>query len=204
MRLFMHYALSPARLRAPLARAQPLQPAARCGRRTLAFDADLVALLPSLKAYALSLCRNGAMADDLVQGASASAMASASSFQVGTSMRAWLFTILRNQYFSTLRKRRREVEDADGKSAEKLSMRPSQNDAVDLQDTMRAMRKLPTIHSDLLMLLGPSGFTYDDAAKKSGCAVGTIKSRAHRARGSLATMLAELERRGAPREIALC
>lgn len=200
----MHYALSPTRERVPLARAPPLPRMADRGPRTLVFDADLVALLPSLKAYALSLCRNGAMADDLVQAASAGAMASAPSFQVGSSMRAWLFTILRNQYFSTLRKRRREVEDADGKSAEQLSVRPSQNDAVDLDDTMRAMRKLPTIHSDLLMLLGPGGLTYDDAAKKSGCAVGTIKSRAHRARGSLALMLTELERRGAPPEMELC
>jgi RNA polymerase sigma-70 factor, ECF subfamily len=151
-------------------------------RRALAFDEELVALLPSLRAYALSLCRNGAMADDLVQGASAGAMANASSFEVGSSMRAWMFTILRNQYFSTLRKRRREVEDADGKSAEQLSVRPSQNDAVDLDDAMRALRNLPTIHGDLLMLLGPGGLTYDEAAQKSGCAVGTIKSRAHRAR----------------------
>jgi RNA polymerase sigma-70 factor, ECF subfamily len=200
----MNYALSPTRERVPLARAPPLHPAARCGRRALAFDAELVTLLPSLKAYALSLCRNGAMADDLVQGASAGAMASAPLFRAGSSMRAWMFTILRNQYFSTLRKRRREVEDADGKSAEQLSVRPSQDDAVDLDDTMRAMRKLPTIHSDLLMLLGPGGLTYDEAAQQSGCAVGTIKSRAHRARGSLAAMLTELERRGAPREMALC
>jgi RNA polymerase sigma-70 factor (ECF subfamily) len=151
-----------------------------------------------LKAYALSLCRNSAMADDLVQAASTGAMAGAPSFQVGSCMRAWLFTILRNQYFSTLRKRRREVEDADGKSAEQLSVRPSQNDAVDLDDTMRAMRKLPTIHGDLLMLLGPGGLTYDEAAQESGCAIGTIKSRAHRARGSLAAMLTELERRARP------
>jgi RNA polymerase sigma-70 factor (ECF subfamily) len=200
----MHYALSPAPSRAPPVRARPVQPTARCGRRALAFDAELVTLLPSLKAYALSLCRNSAMADYLVQASSTGAMAGAPSFQVGSCMRAWLFTILRNQYFSTLRKRRREVEDADGKSAEQLSVRPSQNDAVDLDDTMRAMRKLPTIHGDLLMLLGPGGLTYDEAAQESGCAIGTIKSRAHRARGSLAAMLTELERRGAPREMALC
>jgi RNA polymerase sigma-70 factor, ECF subfamily len=200
----MHHALSPTRERAPLARGPPLPRMAASSRRALVFDADLVALLPTLKAYALSLCRNGAMADDLVQGASTGAMGSASSFQVGSSMRAWLFTILRNQYFSTLRKRRREVEDVDGKSADQLSVRPSQNDAVDLNDTMRAMRKLPTIHSDLLMLLGPGGLTYDEAAQKSGCAIGTIKSRAHRARGSLTAMMAQLERHAAPHETALC
>ena len=118
-------------------------------------------------------------------------------------MRAWLFTILRNQYFSTLRKRRREVEDADGKSADNSQCGQVRTMLWTLE-TMRAMRKLPTIHSDLLMLLGPGGLTYDEAAQESGCAVGTIKSRAHRARGSLATMLTDLERRGAPREMALC
>lgn len=193
----MTYALS-VRPRTPLARAPPVLPVAHCGRRALAFDADLVALLPSLRAYALSLCRNGVLADDLVQGACTGAMTSAGSFQVGTSMRAWLFTILRNQYFSILRKRRREVEDADGKSAERLTVGPRQDHAVDLQETLRALRKLTPKHSNLLMLLGPGGLTYEEAAQESGCEMGTIKSRASRARRRLTDIISEAGRAVAP------
>ena len=187
----MSYTFSPAR--EPVQLTPPLPRLADRARRTSAFDADLVALLPSLKAYALSLCRNGPMADDLVQAASAGAMANARLFLVGSSMRAWMFTILRNQYFSILRKRRREVEDADGKSADRLSLKPNQNDAVDLADTMRGLRTLSAKHGELLMLLGPGGLTYDEAAQRSGCAVGTIKSRLNRARKRLAQTMVELE-----------
>jgi RNA polymerase sigma-70 factor (ECF subfamily) len=194
----MSYAFSPAHEPVQLARRPPLPRMADRAQRSTAFDADLVALLPTLKAYAVSLCRNGALADDLVQAASAGAMANARLFQVGSSMRAWLFTILRNQYFSILRKRRREVEDADGKSAERLSIEPNQNHAVDLQDTMRAMRGLPTIHSELLVLLGSGGLTYDEAAQRSGCAVGTIKSRVNRARKRLSQLMAELDGHSEP------
>jgi RNA polymerase sigma-70 factor, ECF subfamily len=194
----MSYAFSPAGEPVQLARRPPTPRMTGRAQRSTAFDADLVALLPSLKAYAVSLCRNGALADDLVQAASAGAMANARLFQVGSSMRAWMFTILRNQYFSILRKRRREIEDADGKSAERLSVEPNQNHAVDLQDTMRAMRRLPTIHSELLVLLGSGGLTYDEAAQRSGCAVGTIKSRVNRARKRLSQQMAELDGHSEP------
>jgi RNA polymerase sigma-70 factor (ECF subfamily) len=157
--------------------------------RTTGFDAELVKLQPNMRAFARSLCGNHATADDLVQGTILSALANSTSYLPGSNMRAWLFTILRNTYFSQLRKRRREVEDANGKYTEALATEPTQDDIVDLHDTMRAVSRLSRGHRQVLMMVGRDGLTYDEAALDSGCAVGTIKSRTHRARGRLADLL---------------
>lgn len=158
--------------------------------RDQVFDASLIALLPTLRGFARGLCGNVATADDLVQGACASAMTHSASFVHGTSMRAWLFTILRNQYYSQLRKRRREVEDADGSYAGGLATLPNQDHVVDLSDMMQALGRLKRSHRDVLKLVGEDGLSYEAAALSSGCAVGTIKSRTHRARRQLAALLA--------------
>ena len=75
---------------------------------------DLVAAIPNMRAFAISLCGNRDRADDLVQEALVKAWNHLDSFQVGTNLKAWLFTILRNAYFSELRKTKREVADSDG------------------------------------------------------------------------------------------
>src|SRR3569832_1162530 len=82
--------------------------------------------VPSLRAFAISLCGNVARADDLVQETLLRALASIDSFQPGTNMSAWLFTILRNHFRSEYRKRRREVEDSDGHYAGARGARPEQ------------------------------------------------------------------------------
>src|SRR5690606_4097056 len=92
-----------------------------------AFKADLIELLPSLRAFARSLAHNPALADDLVQDTLVKALANVERFEPGTNLRAWLFTILRNHYYSQLRKSKREVEDADGKFAARMSSRPEQD-----------------------------------------------------------------------------
>src|ERR1700682_4533473 len=70
---------------------------------------------PSLRAFAMSLCGNVDRADDLVQETLLRAIANINSFEPGTNMSAWVFTILRNLFRSEYRKRRREVEDGDGR-----------------------------------------------------------------------------------------
>jgi RNA polymerase sigma-70 factor (ECF subfamily) len=100
-----------------------------------------------------------------------------------------LFTILRNTYFSERRKRRREVEDADGTYAARLASQPAQHGHMDMQDFRAALVKLPDDQREALVLVGAAGFSYEEAAEISGCAVGTIKSRVNRARNRLAGML---------------
>src|SRR5438105_15887999 len=87
---------------------------------------DILASVPSLRAFAISLSGNVDRADDLVQETLLRAMANIDSFQPGTNLPAWLFTILRNLFRSEYRKRRREVEDADGSYAEALKYYPEQ------------------------------------------------------------------------------
>ena len=105
-------------------------------------------------------------------------------------MPAWLFTILRNLFRSEYRKRRREVEDADGRYAETLKSHPEQTGRVEFSEFRAALAKLPSDQREALILVGASGFSYEDAATICGCAVGTIKSRVNRARTRLADLLA--------------
>jgi RNA polymerase sigma-70 factor, ECF subfamily len=153
------------------------------------FKSELIEFLPSLRAFARSLAHNPALADDLVQDTLVKALANVDRYEPGTNMRAWLFTILRNHYYSQLRKSKREVEDAEGKFAARLSSRPEQDGSVDLEDFKAAFARLAPDHREVLTLVGASGCSYEEAARICGCAVGTIKSRVNRARRKLADML---------------
>src|SRR5215470_17981752 len=149
----------------------------------------LLAAVPSLRAFAISLSGNVDRADDLVQETLLRALAHIDSFEPGTNMSAWLFTILRNLFRSEYRKRRREVEDADGSYAEMLKTQPSQEERVEFQEFREALAKLPPDQREALILVGASGFSYEEAADICGCAIGTIKSRVNRARTRLAELM---------------
>lgn len=149
----------------------------------------LVAQIGSLRAFAVSLCGDRDRADDLVQETLFKAWNHLDSFKEGTNLKAWLFTILRNTYFSERRKRKREVEDADGSYAARLASRPEQHGHMEMKDFQEALSHLPDDQREALVLVGAAGFSYEEAAEISGCAVGTIKSRVNRARGRLADAL---------------
>src|SRR3954466_11616899 len=150
----------------------------------------VLAAVPSLRAFAISLCGNVDRADDLVQETLLRALANINSFEPGSNMPAWLFTILRNLFRSEYRKRRREVEDADGSYAETLKSQPEQGSRLEFNEFRVALDKLPPDQREALILVGASGFSYEEAAAICGCAVGTIKSRVNRARTRLADLLA--------------
>ena len=150
----------------------------------------MLGAVPSLRAFAISLSGNVDRADDLVQETLLRAMANIDSFQPGTNMSAWLFTILRNLFRSEYRKRRREVEDSDGSYAESLKSHPEQHSRVEFEEFRTALAKLPPDQREALILVGASGFSYEEAAAICECAVGTIKSRVNRARTRLAELLA--------------
>ena len=145
--------------------------------------------VPSLRAFAISLCGNVDRADDLVQETLLRAWANLNSFEPGTNMSAWLFTILRNLFRSEYRKRRREVADGEGTYAETLKSQPEQTSRVEFEEFRTALAKLPSDQREALVLVGASGFSYEEAAGICGCAVGTIKSRVNRARTRLAELM---------------
>ncbi len=149
----------------------------------------ILGAVPSLRAFAISLCGNVDRADDLVQETLLRALANINSFQPGTNMSAWLFTILRNHFRSEYRKRRREVEDSDGHYAESLKTQPTQIGQVEFGEFRGALAQLPADQREALVLVGASGFSYEEAANICGCAVGTIKSRVNRARTRLAELM---------------
>jgi RNA polymerase sigma-70 factor (ECF subfamily) len=150
----------------------------------------MLSAVPSLRAFAISLCGNVDRADDLVQETLLRAWANIHSFEPGTNMSAWLFTILRNLFRSEYRKRRREVPDGDGTYADTLKTQPEQTSRVEFEEFRVALNKLPTDQREALVLVGASGFSYEEAAEICGCAVGTIKSRVNRARTRLAELMA--------------
>ncbi len=150
---------------------------------------ELVTHLPALRAFALSLTRNRASADDMMQDTVLKAWSNMDKFQPGTNMRAWLFTILRNNYYSSRRKLNREVADVDNVFSDTLSVKPDHDGRLQMMDFKNAFEKLADEHREALILVGASGFSYDDAAEMCGVAAGTMKSRVNRARAKLTELL---------------
>lgn len=151
--------------------------------------ADLLAVIPNLRAFAVSLCGSLDHADDLVQETLVKAWGKLDTFTAGTNLRAWLFTILRNIYYSEYRKRRREVADPEGAFAANLTAAPAQGSHMDLLDFRAALQQLPSDQREALILIGASGLSYEEASAICGCAIGTLKSRVNRARNRLAAIL---------------
>lgn len=151
---------------------------------------DEIALhLGPLRAFAISLTRNVPAADDLVQETIMKAWSNIDKYQPGTRMRAWLFTILRNTFYSDRRKHRREVPDPDGLHAQSLYVRPVHDDKLAFRDFLRAFDQLSAEHREVLILVGASDFSCEEAAETMGVAVGTVKSRTSRARARLAQLM---------------
>jgi RNA polymerase sigma-70 factor, ECF subfamily len=150
---------------------------------------QLLSAIPSLRAFAISLCGNPDRADDLVQDTLVKAWSNLHRFERGTNLNAWLFTILRNGFFSEHRKRVREVEDVDGSYSNRLTTVPEQGGHLDFEDFRAALMNLPHDQREALLLVGAQGFSYEETAEICGCAVGTVKSRVNRARTRLAELL---------------
>ena len=150
---------------------------------------ELVTHLPAMRAFAINLTRNSTTADDMVQDAVVKAWTNFDKFESGTNMRAWLFTILRNTYYSSRRKVKREVADVDGIHTEALAEKPLHDGRLQMNDFRSAFTQLSDEHREALLLVGASGFSYEEAAEMCGVAIGTIKSRTARARQRLAELM---------------
>ncbi|PVM82947.1 sigma-70 family RNA polymerase sigma factor [Caulobacter endophyticus] len=168
--------------------------------RERAFKAELIEVVPRLRAFARSLAGDAHAADDLVQDTLLKAWNARESYVVGTNMKAWAFMILRNQFYSGKRRSWRLLE-LDQETAERTLVAADDAHAVlDLDDLRRGLALLPEEQREALILVGAGGLSYDEAATITGVVVGTVKSRVSRARASLARILEEqrLEPRSAP------
>ncbi|MFP7673988.1 RNA polymerase sigma factor [Marivita sp. S0852] len=150
---------------------------------------EIVEHLPALRAFAMSLTRNASTADDVVQDSVEKAWKNFDKFQPGTNLRAWLFTILRNTYYSSRRKVKREVSDPEGVFVGQMSEKPAHDGHLQFEEFRKAFAKLPDEQREALTLVGAGGFSYEEAAEMCNCAIGTIKSRANRGRSRLAELL---------------
>ncbi len=153
------------------------------------FRDQLVALLPSLRAFARGLCGHREMADDLAQDTMMRAWAARESYTQGTNFRAWMFMIMRNQFYTTIRKNSR-MTSLDPEVAERvLVVAPAQQNGINVDDVAKALQKLPAEQREVLLLIGANGLSYEEAAEVVGCAMGTVKSRLARGRTALAAMI---------------
>ncbi|MGU3537058.1 sigma-70 family RNA polymerase sigma factor [Methylobacterium sp. A54F] len=159
------------------------------GQDERAFRAGLLEASASLHNFAVSLTRNPTTADDLVQDTMLRAWRSRGSFKPGTNLGAWLFTIMRNAFYSEHRRRAREVTDTDGEHARRLATVPEQGGHLDLQDARAALDQLPSAMREALILVAVENVSYEEAAVILNCRIGTVKSRVWRARDQLAHLL---------------
>ncbi|GJD63182.1 sigma-70 family RNA polymerase sigma factor [Methylobacterium frigidaeris] len=153
------------------------------------FRHDLLAEVPRLRRRALTLCNDRTRADDLVQETLLKAWAAQARFVPGTHLSAWLYTILRNSFYSEHQKRAREVGDPDGLFAASLVSLPAQYGHLDLRDVQGALDRLVPDQREALLLSAVHDLSYEDIATAMECQVGTVKSRINRARARLAEML---------------
>ncbi len=163
-----------------------LQAATPCaGGDPRAFERQLIALIPQIRAFARSLCKDATTADDLAQDSLTKAWKSRGSYQMGTNMKAWAFTILRNQFLSEKRRTWRLLQ-LEPELAEQTLVAVDNPDAtLALDEVRRALATIPFAQREALIMVGAGGLSYDEAAEVAGVATGTMKSRVSRARVAL-------------------
>jgi RNA polymerase sigma-70 factor, ECF subfamily len=159
------------------------------GQMSDPFKDQVIALIPPLRGYAMSLTGSSSDADDLVQDALMRAWRSRECFQLGTNLKAWLFKIVRNTFYTNMVKRRHTVQDVEGKMAARLACTPEQEWRLQYGELLNAMDRLTPEAREALLLVVASGLSYEEAAAVCGCAVGTLKSRVNRARERLAKLV---------------
>jgi RNA polymerase sigma-70 factor (ECF subfamily) len=153
------------------------------------FQRELIANIPHLRAFARFVTQNADHANDLVQDTIVRALRARHQFAPGTNFKAWTFTILRNLHVNNLRRQRLKFDSIEDGALDYFAVAPGQEARLEFQELKRGMAKLSREHREVLILVGASGFSYEEAAEICNCAVGTIKSRLSRARTELYRIL---------------
>lgn len=157
------------------------------------FKLDLVATLPHLRAFAHMIARDRSLAEDLVQDTMVRALANRAQFKPGTNLKRWLIVILRNRFFNEMRRSSRKAEIGVDALGDLAAIDGNQEIRIEIRDFDAAFRRLPPAQREALVLVGASGFSYEDAAAIAGCPIGTMKSRVSRARLDLQAQLHGIE-----------
>ena len=152
---------------------------------------DIVALLPDLRAFARFMCREREAADDLVQNTVLAALNKQEQFEPGTNLKGWLFTIMRNRFYSDLRSQRRRPSGVDADQTAPLAAVDNPEATVAMKELSSSLWQLSAQAREALILVGAGGFSYEEASRLCGCTVGTLKVRVSRARKQLAQRMNE-------------
>jgi RNA polymerase sigma-70 factor (ECF subfamily) len=167
----------------------PAEGIAAAGAFTSMMKDDIVALLPDLRAFARFMCREREAADDLVQNTVLAALDKHDQFAPGTNLKGWLFTIMRNRFYSDLRTQRRRPAPIDHDAIAPLAAVDNPEATLELKELSSALFRLSPQAREALVLVGAGGFSYEEAARLCGCSVGTLKARVSRARKQLAEQM---------------
>jgi len=152
---------------------------------------DLIALIPNMRAFSRSLCRNATEADDLTQDTLVSAWRGRKGYTPSTNLRAWVFRIMRNQFYSDRRRSWRSSQLDPRVAEETLVAVTNSTAALELDDVRRAMLELSDEQREALTLVAVAGLSYEESAVICACPLGTMKSRVSRARSRLTELLAD-------------
>jgi RNA polymerase sigma-70 factor, ECF subfamily len=154
------------------------------------FERDLIALLPHLRNFSRMLCARQEFSEDIVQETLIKAWRARDRYEPGTNLRAWLFTILRHEFYSYKRRAWRQAPWDEDFGAAIPAAADEQSWAMDLSDCTRALSQLPVGQRDTLLLVGVGGYSYENAASMLEAPIGTLKSRLARGRSNLTKLLA--------------
>ena len=154
------------------------------------FERDLVTLQPYLLNFARRLCGRQDFAEDIAQETLIKAWRARERFEPGTNLKAWLFTILRNELYSYQRRAWRQTAWDEDFGERIPAPADEQLWAMELSDCARALGQLPAGQRETLLLVGAGGFTYENAAGLLSAPVGTLKSRLARGRSGLTKLMA--------------
>lgn len=154
------------------------------------FKQELTALIPHLRAFSRSLCGNATLADDVAQDALLKAWNARERFIPGSNLKAWTFTILRNQFYSIKRRSWRATSLEPEVAEQTIVANSDAEQSMHLNDLRRGLDMLQDDQREAIILIGASGLSYEEAAEICGCAVGTVKSRVSRARKALEAIMA--------------
>lgn len=165
------------------------------------FESEIVPHLNSLKRHALKMTRDFDESEDLLQNTLLKAFRFFGSFEKGSNVKAWLFTIMTNSYINNYRKKNKQPFKIDYEDvqnfyekikSEDVKTQHYQDDAFSKvldDDITQALSKLPDDFRTIIFLSDIEGYSYQEIANFVDCPVGTVRSRLHRGRKILYNLL---------------